>query len=344
MPPGPRSRRAVVERLLRSPEPSVRWRARVRILGEERTEPRIRRLEEEIRSSPRVRRLLTHRDAAFRPGTGRSLYHYWQGLHWALASLADIGYPTEDPDLRPLIDRALEFWTRPRYDRLIIEDGSRKTTANLGVRVIDGRPRRCASIQGTALLYAIRLGFVDDRAHHLADLIERWQWPDGGWNCDRRPAASTSSFMETLTTMRGLAAYAGATGSRPARTAARRASEVFLGRRLFRRRSDGSVMRPDFVRLHFPVYWHYDVLAGLKGITDVGRISDPRTADALDWLEARELPDGGWPAEKRYYRVSRRFEGSSEYVDWGPSDRRRPNAWVTTDALFVLRAAGRFAA
>ena len=338
------SRRAVVERLLRSPEPSVRWRTRVRVLGEERTDTRVRRLEEEVRSSPRVRGLLTHRDAGSRPGTGRSLYHYWQGLHWALSSLADIGYPAGDPDLRPVVDRALEFWTRPRYDRLILDDGSGKTTAIQGVRVIDGRPRRCASIQGNALLYATRLGFVDDRVHHLADLIERWQWPDGGWNCDRRPAASISSFMETLTTMRGLAAYAGATGSKRARAAARRASEVFLGRRLFRRRSDGSVMRPDFVRLHYPVYWHYDVLAGLKGIADVGRISDPRAIDALDWLEARELPDGGWSAEKRYYRVSRRFEGGSEYVEWGPSDRRRLNEWVTTDALYALRAAGRFAA
>ena len=337
-----RDRRQLVDRLLRSREPSVRWRTRVRVLGEDRSSRAVRRLEEEIRRSPRARRLLTHRTAQFRDGAARSLYHYWQGLHWALGSLADIGYPPGDPALRPILDRALTFWTQPKYQRLIVDDGSRNTNAMHAVRVIAGRPRRCASIQGNALLYATRLGTVDGRVRRLAEMIQRWQWPDGGWNCDRDPSAHVSSFMETLLTMRGLAAYAAATRSARARTASRRAAELFLDRRMYRRRADGSVMRPDFVRLHYPVYWHYDVLAGLKGIGEVGRLSDPRATDALDWLEQRELPDGGWPADRQYFRVARTFLGSAEYVDWGTADPRRPNEWVTTDALAVLAGAGRF--
>ena len=339
-----RARRQLVGRLLRSSEPSVRWRTRVRVLGEDRTEPRVRRLEEEIRRSIRVRRLLTHaRTARFREGTARGLYHYWQGLHWALASLADIGHPPDDPTLAPLLDRTLAFWTRPQYDRWIVDDGSLAGRPVLGVRVVEGRPRRCASIQGSALLYATRLGVNDERTRHLAELLERWQWPDGGWNCDRTPSAHVSSFMETLLTMRGLAAYATSGRSARARDSARRAAEVFLARQMFRRVSDGSVMRPDFVRLHYPVYWHYDVLAGLKGVAEVGAVRDDGCSAALDWLERRELPAGGWPADRQYYRFSRSFGGSCEYVRWGPADGRRRNDWVTTDALAVLTAAGRFA-
>jgi hypothetical protein len=339
----PRNRRELVGRLLSASDPSIRWRTRVRVLGEGRSDRSVRRLEEQIRKSRTVRRLLAHRAARFREGAARSLYHYWQGLHWALASLADIGYPPEDATLHPILDRALTFWTQPRYQRLVEEDGTGDRNATQGVRVIAGRPRRCASVQGNALLYATRLGGRDDRVRLLAGMIERWQWEDGGWNCDRRPEARVSSFMETLLPMRGLAAYAAAARSSRARSASRRAAELFLCRRMYRRRSDGSVMRPDFVRLHYPVYWHYDVLAGLKGIAEAGRLADPRTSDALDWLESRELPRGGWPADRQFFHVARGFEGSAEYVDWGDGDPQRANPWVTTDALGVLAAAGRLA-
>ena len=54
----------------------------------------------------------------------------------------------------------------------------------------------------------LRLGLDDGRADQLAERLLHWQWPDGGWNCDRDPTADTSSFMETLLPMRGLAMYA----------------------------------------------------------------------------------------------------------------------------------------
>jgi hypothetical protein len=54
------------------------------------------------------------------------------------------------------------------------------------------------------------------------------------------------------------------------------------------------------------------------------------------------LSDGGWPAEKRHYKVSRKaMNANADYVDWGGTSTRRMNEWVTVDALAVLRAAGR---
>jgi hypothetical protein len=103
------------------------------------------------------------------------------------------------------------------------------------------------------------------------------------------------------------------------------------------------VMRSDFLRLHYPLYWHYDVLGGLKGLAELDLLTDPRCQEALDWLESRELPSGGWPADARYYRVSPSYRFGCEYVDWGAPDPSRANPWVTTDALYVLRVAGRFA-
>jgi hypothetical protein len=207
---------------------------------------------------------------------------------------------------------------------------------------MQGRYRRCASQQGNALYSVIRLGIADERAASLVERLLHWQWPDGGWNCDRDPSADTSSFMETMLPMLGLAAYGRAHKNAAATKAADKAAEVFLTRRLFKRASDGKVIHADFVALHYPLYWHYDCLGGLKAMTQIGRIRDPRCVDALELLEAKRLSDGGWPAEKRFYKVRpRTFETNADYVDWGGTSAKRMNEWVTVDALAVLTAAGR---
>ena len=311
----------MVDELLRSPEPSVRWKVRTRVLGESPTSPRIRRLRGEIKRSPRVAALLTRQAADGTIPEPRIAYRKWQGAHWVLATLAELGYPAGDKALAPLVTQVTDALLRPAHFR---------------DRIVEGRHRRCGSIQGYGLFAAARLGLCPERARALADLLERWQWPEGGWNCDPRPEASSPSFMETLIPMRALAAF----GGKPALVD--RAAAVLLDRRLFRRRCTGEVIRREFLTLHYPLYWHYDVLGGLVGLAEAGKLDDPRCADALDLLESKRLADGGWPAEARYYHsVGTGLTGGGSYVDWGGVDRKRSNPWVTADALGVLTAAGR---
>jgi hypothetical protein len=333
---------APVPALLKSPEPSIRWKTRVHVLGEDPDAKSIRSLREEIRRSPTVRALLSRRDQLGRPGTRRQVYYKWQGLHWVLASLADLGYPEGDETLHPLRDRALELWLGPAYFHEFTARTEAEAYRGRGVPLMRGRYRRCASQQGNALYSLVTLGIADERVHSLAERLLHWQWPDGGWNCDRHPQADTSSFMETLLPMLGLAIYAREYRRSAAAKAARAAVDVFLRRRLFKRVSDGRIIAPDFVALHYPRYWHYDFLGGLKAMMQMGRIGDVRCAEALDLLEERRLADGGWPADKRYYKVSpKTMTSNADYVNWGGTSRRRMNEWVTVDALAVLRAAGR---
>ncbi len=332
----------LLKELLRSPEPSIRWKARVQVLGEPRDSKRIGRLESEIARSSRVRALLSRRNELGRPGSLRRVYYKWQGVHWVLASLADLGYPEGDATLHPIRDRVLDLWLRPTVFQEFEATSRTAAYRGTGVPLMEGRYRRCASQQGNALYSILTLGIADERTDALAERLLHWQWPDGGWNCDRRPAADTSSFMETRLPMMGLDVYARAMGSAPAAEAVRRASEVFLRRRLFKRASDGRVIHPEFTWLHYPLYYHYDVLGGLKAMAAISRIRDPRCTDALDLLEAKELPDGGWPAERRYYKVRpKTFQAGADYVDWGGAAAKRRNEWVTVDALAVLQASGR---
>lgn len=99
--------------------------------------------------------------------------------------------------------------------------------------------------------------------------------------------------------------------------------------------------------LHYPCYWHYDILFALKVMAEAGFLQDERCREALDVLEGKRLEDGGFAAEARYWRCvppnDLRFQKGSglELVDWGPTGRRRSNEWVTADALAVLKRAGR---
>jgi hypothetical protein len=323
---------AVVEAMLTSPEPAIRWKVRAQVLGESADSPQMTALREEVRHCATVRRLLTPFDAARSPG----VYAKWQGAHWALAALADLGYPPGDETLHPLREQILDTWLDETFYRDVEVASTSSVYRHRGVPVMRGRCRAHASMQGNALWFLTKLGLADGRCEQLVALLLHWQWPDGGWNCDRRPAADTSSFFETLTPMRGLWAH----GTAPARHAALAAAEVLLQRRLAYRASTGALIRAEFTKLHYPLYWHYDILGGLKGLMELGLLGDPRAADALDLLESMRLADG-WPAHARFYRTSTDIALHHDCVDWGGTSIRRANPWVTVDALAVLRAAGR---
>jgi hypothetical protein len=332
----------VIDRLLHSDEPSIRYKVRVGVLGEAPTSRGIRDLQREIQRSPRVRTLLADQTPDGRLAPKRHVYDKWRGAHWALASLADLGYPPGDRALLPIRDQLMECWLAKEmfYDEFEVATKA-KSYGKRGVPIMDGRHRRCASQQSNALFSVVTLGLADARTEDLVERLLHWQWPDGGWNCDRRPQASNSSFMESIIPLRALALVARESGNKAAGAAAKRAAEIFLKRKLFRRQRDGAVIRREFVELHYPLYWHYDLLGGLKVMAEAGFLDDPRCGEALDYLETMRLPDGGWPATASYYTMSPKGKSRREQANWGGASKRRANEWITADALFVLQAAGR---
>ncbi|RIK45939.1 MAG: hypothetical protein DCC57_16005 [Chloroflexi bacterium] len=315
----------VLTRLLASDEPTIRYRTRVALCGEDPAAPELRALQQAIAASPRVQTLLSERGPDGR--IPHHPYQKWSGAHWVLADLAELAYPPGDPALASLLDDEMGWLLSPAHLKK--------------VRILDGRARRCASQEGNAVLSAIRLGLYDARVDELVARLLKWQWPDGGWNCDKRPAAHHSSFMESLIPLRALVYYARLTGMAAAHQAAERAAGIFLKRQLFRRLRDGAVMNPDFTRLHYPCYWHYDILAGLKVMAEAGAIADPRCQAALDLLESKRLADGSFPAEASYYRVTTQRVSGRSLVSWGGTRKTQGNEFVTVDALTVLAAAGR---
>jgi hypothetical protein len=323
----------VVQKLLASDEPSIRLRTRVSILGDPPDHWEVAGLQEKVRSSKRVRQLLSERR------NGKIPYHpysKWYGAHWVLAALADLHYPPEDETLAPLREQVYEWLFSEQH----LEYAKHHETYAGPVMTKRGLVRAHASMEGNAIYYLHALGLADEKTQALADRLVEWQWPDGGWNCDKSPRAHTSSFTESLLPLRGLAYQAGLRGS-SYRTAAQRAAEFFLDRRLYRRKSDGRIILQRFTKLHYPCYWHYDLLFGLKVMMEAGFIHDKRCSDAIALLKSKELEDGGFPAEDAYHRETGRRTSGSSTVGWGGVSRRRMNEFVTCDAMSVLAAVGR---
>jgi hypothetical protein len=260
-------------------------------------------------------------------------YRKWQGPHWTLVGLATVGYRAGDASLRPLMT-SVERWL---FDRQHLSPPATTTVPGQEDRI-----RRCASQEGNAVWYAVVLGLETERTIELVDRLVRCQWPDGGWNCDRRPGARKSSFQETAIPARGLWAYGRRHGYRPALDAAGRAAELMLSRRLLWRGGDGSPISPDwggpFDRIHLPIQF-YDVLFALLVMAELGRAGDPRCHDALALLESKRLPDRGFPAEYRNATTSSRVVSRGTFADWGPFGRTRSNPLVTEMAELVLAAA-----
>jgi hypothetical protein len=304
-------------------EPALAWKVTANLLGNDEHSPQARRAHAEVQEARLVWDLIETCDRQ------HGAYKKWDGAHWVLSILADLGYPAGDETLRPLMEDTFNTWLSHKHE-----------TRHL--QVIDGRVRRCASQEGNAVWSSLRLGFADNRTDELVNRLLKWQWPDGGWNCDKHPEADNSSFMETLIPLRALALYAKISGDTRAKAAAERAAEVFLTRQLFKRRHDGQVMDHHFVLLHYPTYWHYDILFSLKVMAEASLINDPRCQAALDLLMSKRLPDEGFPAEESYARPTRPQLSGYSPVRWGSTSKRVLNPFVTADALYVLRMAGRF--
>jgi hypothetical protein len=186
-------------------------------------------------------------------------------------------------------------------------------------------------MEGNALAACSRLGLARKKqVRHLVDVLLRAQWPDGGWNCDVNPTARRSSFHESLAPIFGLVEYHRATGDRDALDAAHRAGELLLSHSLYRS-STGATIHPEWERIHWPHYWHYDFFNGLRVLALLKRLDDPRAADALALLQARGRSDGSWRAGGHRYWRRPGAPAQAEAVDWGDA-----HEIVTPAALAIL--------
>jgi hypothetical protein len=303
------------EWLLASSEPGIVLQARRDLLGE-----KISWTASDVIDGPIVSRLLVGQSDD--GGFGVHPYQKWMGAHWRLVSLVELGVTADDARVKKGLESVLA-WLASDPDEP--EDAPR----------FQGRYRVHGSIYANALAVATRLGKASDpRVRNLADWLLFWQWPDGGWNCDRHPRVTHSSFYESITPMWALAEFGRAAGNQDAAAAARRTAEFFLDHRVFKSHSKDRVGDQKWLRLRYPEYWHYDYLHGLLMLSRVGALPDKRAEPALDLLRQQQQPDGSWQLEGPQYWKGR----TGLYGDAAAWDKTSASQMLTLNALRVLRA------
>jgi hypothetical protein len=215
-------------------------------------------------------------------------------------------------------------------------------------------------------------GFENDpRVREMFEWLVKNQRDDGGWNCEteKRDGAGVvhhSSFMSTIEPLWAFSSLDPQKWPRGGREAVERGVEFMLVHHLFKSDTSGKVIRPEWTQLHFPLYYFYDILHGLRVVTALGFGGDERTKDARDLLLSKRLSDGTWPMEATYLRALRRnfvkeektgqwhsvqeegvdlsnvyksagkvVEVPSIYASLG--EVGKPNPWVTLNALRALK-------
>jgi hypothetical protein len=154
-------------------------------------------------------------------------------------------------------------------------------------------------------------GFENDpRVREMFEWLVKYQRDDGGWNCDVEgrdgKGIRHSSFMSTIEPLWAFSSLDPQKWPRGGREAVERGVEFMLMHRLFKSDKSGKVIQPEWTELHFPLFYFYDILHGLRVVTALGFGRDERTEDAWELLLSKRLPDGTWPMEATYIRSLRR--------------------------------------
>lgn len=172
----------------------------------------------------------------------------------------------------------------------------------------------------------------------LTTWFAQHQMADGGWNCawEWDPPSSRGSFHSTLNTLQGLL-YREKHGDLDAaeveilRRLRRTGQEYLLERRLLRRASTGELVGPWVSQFAYPFRWRYGALAAVdyfrRAALHDGVPPDPRLAEAVELVRAKQQPDGTWVQDDRLVGEVW-FE-----VDVPPGE---PSPWLTLYGTRVL--------
>ena len=245
----------------------------------------------------------------------------WKSTLEALMLLREFGVDPAAPRVRDAIERTrTHFIWGPEFGDTLFFEGETE-----------------ACINGRVLAFGAYFGAPNEAL--LRRLLSE-QLEDGGWNCEA-PGSVRSSFHSTICVLEGLLEYERALVEAPIITtttaaeiaaARHRGQEYLLERNLFRSRSTGKIIRPDWAWFAFPTDWHFDVLWGLDYLRRAAHPPDSRLTEAIALVRGKRSPTGQWNLDRAHAQ-----DLPFLMEETLPN---HPSRWITLRALRVLEWAG----
>ena len=352
------TRDQAVSWLLEQENPGVRYWAFRDLLDRSESDPEVIASQESLASWAPVMNLLRDQHSAGYWVAPEDVYWpKWSATVWQLILLAEMGLSKNHPAAKAgceyflkAMDSQDRSWPPPDYS-----DKSEDDLTPAGRRYSECTWEPC--VTGNMARTLVVLGFGEDRrVRDMFEWLVGYQLPDGGWNCEFGPWGKEvfhSSFMSTIEPLWAFSSLDRQHWPKGGREAVERACEFMLMHRLYKSDRTGKVINEEWARLHFPFFYFYDILHGLRVLTALGYSGDERMKDALELIASKRLADGSWPLEATFLNSLRRNfvknaktrhwevvkgEGVAQvpsiYQSLGPPGS--PNAWVTLNALRVL--------
>jgi hypothetical protein len=331
-----------VDWLLDPKDPSVRHQTLVDILHRKKNDAEVEHALKKIPGHRTVRRIMgtQTREGYWRPK--ETCYTpKWTSAVWPLILLGEMGVPP-NAAIKSESERFLDLHqlNNGAFTCPTARDVKEWEARHHGKK---GRRWEEPCLTGNMIRTLLVFGYGDDeRVRKAIDWMPEHQLEDGGWNCDYpEKKVRHSSFMSTIEPLWAYSEIPRAKWTRKMKRSIDEGAEFILMHHVYK--SDNHQWRetyPFFTKLHFPMYYFYDILHALRVLTKLGYADDERIQSAVQLLLSKRRPDGRWNLEGDWYREGDYFNptGKGRKAPIAIEEIDRPSKWITLNCYRVLTA------
>lgn len=311
------------------------------IQGRSLDDPAMKRAREKIIDYAPVRKLLRLQNGeGYWPPKDTCYTPKWTSTVWPLMLLGEMGVPANER-VKSACERFLglhqwrtgSFVCPSRFDRF------------KGKNVWEGWSSKVwdePCLTGNMIRTLLVLGYENDpRVKRAIDWMPEQQLEDGGWNCDYpEKKVKHSSFMSTVEPLWAYSEIPRSRWTRKMKRTVDRGAEFLLMHRVYK--SDHHHWKhslPFATTFHFPMYYFYDALHGLRVLSKLGYADDERVRDAAHLIISKRSPDGKWLLEGDWSREPDAQKNKRKALV-EIEELWEPSKWITLNACRVLTSTG----
>ena len=319
--------------LLDPKDPSVRHQALIDLLHKAKDGKDVLATREKIPSYRPVKKIIGTQTSKGIWSPTESCYRpKWTSAVWPLALLGEMDAPP-DPRISSECERFLDLHQT--------ETGAFACPS----KVEESKRWDEPCLTGNMIRTLIKFDYSNDpRVRRAIDWLPKDQLEDGGWNCDHpEKKVKHSSFMSTIEPLWAYSEIPKQKWTRKMKQSINEGAGFLLMHHLYK--SDNHHWQetyPFFTKLHFPMYYFYDILHALRVLTKLGYEDDERTRSAVQLLLSKRRPDGAWNLEGDWYREGDFFypSGKGRKAPVVIEEIGKPSKWITLNAYRVLTQTG----
>ena len=327
--------------LLEREDPPIRFFTLVDLLERSPDSREVLEAKEQIKKYSPVRKLLKARTREGYWNPKDTFYEpKWKSTVWPMMLLGEMGF-TPDEGLKQASENFFELHQ--------LENGAFTCPSPMDVnRWKKKHPRGKATrweepcLTGNMIRTLLVFGYGQDpRVKKAIGWMPEHQLDDGGWNCNYpEKKVKHSSFMSTIEPLWAYSEIPRARWTRKMKHSVESGAEFLLMHRVYK--SDNHHWKhslPFVTSFHFPMYYYYDALHGLRVLGKLGYGDDERVRDAAHLILSKRSPAGKWLLEGDWSREPDAQKNKRKALV-EVEELWKPSKWVTLNCFRALKATG----